>query len=113
VNKLNDYDLSYLHLSEPFTDVTEVPGAEPHIAEHYRPRYKGTLMINTAFSRETGNQIVNDGLADLVAYGKPYVSNPDLVERFEAKAEITPWDEKTFYVPGPKGYIDYPTLPKK
>ena len=52
---LNNYDLAYLHLSEPFNDVTEVPGAEPNIAKHYRPLYKGTLMINSRFNRERGN----------------------------------------------------------
>ncbi|WP_321494825.1 alkene reductase [uncultured Desulfobacter sp.] len=110
VNQLNNYELAYLHLSEPFTDVTAVPGAEPHIAKHYRPMYKGTLMINTAFDREKGNQVLNDKLADLVAYGKPYISNPDLVERFAAKAEIAEWDESTFYTSGAKGYTDYPAF---
>ncbi len=110
VNRLNDYELSYLHLSEPFTDVTDVPGAEPNIAKHYRPIYNGTLIINTAFDREKGNRIIDEKLADLVAYGKPYISNPDLVERFEAKAEIAEWDESSFYTPGSKGFTDYPML---
>lgn len=110
VKKLNDYDLAYLHLSEPFTDVTDVPGAEPNIAMHYRPMYKGTLMINTAFNRETGNKVIDDGLADLVAYGKLFISNPDLVERFKAGPETVAWDEDTFYTAGPMGYTDYPLL---
>ncbi|MDY0221669.1 MAG: alkene reductase [Desulfobacterium sp.] len=110
VKRLNNYKLAYLHLSEPFTDVTDVPGAEPNIAVHYRPMYKGTLMINTGFDRETGNKVIEDGLADLVAFGKPFISNPDLVERFEAKAETAPWNEKTFYTTGPEGYTDYPVL---
>jgi N-ethylmaleimide reductase len=110
VNRLNDFELSYLHLSEPFTDVTDVPGAEPHIAKHYRPMYNGTLIINTAFDRKKGNRIIDKKLADLVAYGKPYISNPDLVERFAAKAETAEWDESTFYTPGAKGFTDYPPL---
>lgn len=110
VEKLNEYDLAYLHLSEPFNDVKAVPGSEPDIARHYRPMYKGTLMINTSFDRESGNRVIEDGLADLVAYGKPFISNPDLVERFGVKAETAPWDEKTFYTPGAKGYTDYPVL---
>lgn len=110
VKKLNEYDLSYLHLSEPFTDVTDVPGAEPHIAKHYRPLYKSTLMINSNFDRESGNRVIDEGLADLVAYGKLYISNPDLVERFAEEAEIAPWDQSTFYTAGPKGYTDYPAL---
>ncbi|MDU9047720.1 MAG: alkene reductase [Candidatus Electrothrix sp. Rat3] len=110
VENLNNYDLAYLHLSEPFNDVTEVPGAEPNIAQHYRPMYKGTLMINSNFNRERGNQVIKDNLADLVAYGKPFISNPDLVERFEKNAELAKWDENTFYTPGEKGYTDYPPL---
>lgn len=110
VNRLNDYELAYLHFSEPFNDVTGVPYAEPHIARHYRPMYNGTLMINAGFDREKGNLVIEEKLADLVAYGKPYISNPDLVERFEAKAEIAGWDESTFYTTGAKGYTDYPAL---
>ncbi|GAA4815802.1 alkene reductase [Marinicella pacifica] len=112
VDKLNDYDLAYLHLSEPFNDVSDVPHAEPNIAEHYRPLYKGTLMINAGFNQERGNQVIADGLADLVAFGKLFISNPDLVERFEANAEIARWDEDTFYTTGAKGYTDYPVLEK-
>ena len=110
VENLNNYDLAYLHLSEPFNDVTEVPGAEPNIAKHYRPLYKGTLMINSMFNRERGNQVIKDNLADLVAFGKPFISNPDLVERFEKYAELARWDENTFYTSGEKGYTDYPPL---
>jgi N-ethylmaleimide reductase len=110
VNKLNEYDLSYLHLSEPFTDVTELVHAEPEIAKRYRPIYKGTLMINSAFDQKKGNAFIEAGLADLVAYGKPFISNPDLVKRFEKDAELTPWDESTFYTPGEKGYTDYPFM---
>jgi len=112
VKTLNNYDLAYLHLSEPFNDVSDVPYAEPNIAKHYRPLYKGTLMINTGFNRERGNQVIADGLADLVAFGKLFISNPDLVERFAAKAETARWDEDTFYTPGAKGYTDYPEREK-
>lgn len=110
INKLNDYDLAYVHLSEPFTDVSEVSHAVTEIAKRYRPMYKGTLMINTGFDQEKGNTIIEEGDADLVAYGKWYISNPDLVARFEQNAELTPWDESTFYTPGEKGYTDYKSL---
>ncbi len=113
IRRLNDYDLAYLHLSEPFTDVTDVPGAEPHIAERYRPLYKGTLMINSNFDQEKGNRIIEAGLADLVAYGKLFIANPDLVERFTHNAPLADWDEATFYTPGPKGYTDYPVWDQK
>jgi N-ethylmaleimide reductase len=53
-------------------------------------------MINSNFDQETGNKIIEDG-DDLVAYGKPYISNPDLVERFENNLELAVWDQDTFY----------------
>ena len=108
VNKLNEYDLAYVHLSEPFTDVSDNKFAVAEIAKHYRPLYKGTLIINAGFDQEKGNKVIEEGNADLVAYGKLYISNPDLVERFEKDIALTDWDEDTFYVPGKKGYLDYP-----
>lgn len=108
VKRLNDYNLAYLHLSEPFTDVSEVPYAVTEIAKHFRPLYNGTLMINGDFDQEKGNKILEDGYADLVAYGKPYISNPDLVERFENNLKLSEWDQETFYTTGSKGYTDYP-----
>lgn len=110
VNKLNAYNLAYLHLSEPFNDVSDNPHAEPHIAKRYRPMYNGTLIINANFDQEKGNAVIKAGDADLVAYGKPYVSNPDLVERYAQNAPLNEWDADTFYTPGEKGYLDYPVL---
>eukprot|EP01093_Parvamoeba_rugata_P003296 TRINITY_DN142_c0_g1_i4.p1 TRINITY_DN142_c0_g1~~TRINITY_DN142_c0_g1_i4.p1 ORF type:complete len:220 (+),score=64.81 TRINITY_DN142_c0_g1_i4:2584-3243(+) len=107
IKKLNGYNLAYVHLSEPFTDVSEVPFAVTDIAKHFRPLYNGTLMINTNFDQEKGNKVLADGDADLVAYGKPFVSNPDLVERFEKHLDLAEWDKDTFYTPGKKGYTDY------
>ncbi|MGY0392489.1 alkene reductase [Bizionia sp. KMM 8389] len=107
ITKLNDYNLAYVHLSEPFTDVSDVPHAETEIAKRYRPLYKGNLMINTNFKQDSGNAVIERGDADLVAFGKPFISNPDLVERFEQNLDLSDWDSDTFYVPGKKGYTDY------
>jgi len=111
VEKLKNYKLAYLHLSEPFTDVTNVPFAEPNIAEHFRPLYKGCLMINNEFTQEKGNRVLKENLADLVAFGKLFISNPDLPKRFELNSDIARWDKNTFYTLGEKGYTDYPSLP--
>jgi len=113
VEHLNDYNLAYVHLSEPFTDVTNVPYAEPNIAKRYRPKYKGTLIINNNFDQEKGNKVIEEGLADLVAFGKLFISNPDLPKRFELNDKLAKWDEQTFYTPGEKGYTDYPMLTLK
>ncbi len=110
VQRLNEYNLAYLHLSEPFTDVSNVPAAETNIAARYRPIYKGTLMINGGFDQEKGNKILRCGLADLVAFAKLFISNPDLPRRFELNGELAKWDQATFYTPGEKGYTDYPEM---
>ncbi len=108
IDKLNEYKLSYLHLSEPFTDVWDVPFAEPHIARRYRKIYKGKLMINKGFTFESGNKIIAGGLADLVSFGVPFIANPDLVRRFELGLPLAEADRTTFYTRGPEGYTDYP-----
>ena len=112
IKKLNDYNLAYVHLSEPFTDVSDVPFAVTNIAKHFRPLYNGTLIINNAFDQEKGNKILEDGDADLVAYGKLFISNPDLVARFENNLELAEWDKDTFYTQSEKGYTDYPKASK-
>lgn len=112
VKKLNNYSLAYLHLSEPFTDVSSVPFLVSEIAKHFRPLYNGTLMINNGFTKESGNKVIEKNLADLVAFGKLFISNPDLPKRFETNAPLQEWDEATFYVLGEAGYIDYPMLEK-
>ena len=108
IEKLNAYDLAYVHLSEPFTDVSDVPYLETEIAKHYRKIYKGTLMINNGFDRESGNKVIEEGDADLVSYAKLFISNPDLPKRFENKWPLAEYDQDTFYTPGEKGYTDYP-----
>lgn len=113
VEKLNAYDLAYLHLSEPFTDVSEIDYLVPNIAKHYRPIYQGTLMINGGFDQEKGNKVVEEGTADLVSFAKLFISNPDLPERFKKNALLAEWDCDTFYIPGKKGYTDYPMLEKQ
>lgn len=107
IERLNNYDLAYLHLSEPFSDVSDVPYAETEIAKRYRPIYKGTIIINGGFDQEKGNKVIEEGDADLIAFGKPFVSNPDLVERFAQNIPLTPWNKDTFYTPGKEGYLDY------
>lgn len=110
IENLNQYNLAYLHLSEPFNDVSDIPYAETDIAKRYRPIYNGKLIINAGFDQQKGNNYILEGLADAVAYGKLFVSNPDLPERFEKNAALADWDESTFYTPGEKGYTDYPKM---
>ncbi|MFN9866699.1 MAG: alkene reductase, partial [Pseudanabaena sp.] len=78
-------------------------------AEFFRPIYNGTIITAGGYSFETGNQAIASGSADLVAFGRLYIANPDLVERFAANAPLNKPDRNTFYGGDEKGYTDYPT----
>jgi len=80
------------------------------VAKHFRPLYKGILIINKGFDKASATAVLEAGDADLVAFGVPFLANPDLVERFKKEAPLNTPDQSTFYTPGAKGYTDYPTL---
>lgn len=110
VDKLNDYDLAYIHLIEPYTDVSGNPYAIKEIAKHYRKIYNGILITNNGFTKETANKVLTEGYADLVSFAKLYIANPDLVERFKRNTLLNEPDPNTFYTPGERGYTDYKVL---
>ena len=72
--------------------------------------FGGAFIANEGFDRDTAEQVLRAGEADAVAFGKSYIANPDLVERFRLGAELNAPDPGTFYAQGPHGYTDYPTL---
>jgi N-ethylmaleimide reductase len=113
IQKINEFNLAYLHLMEPYASL-EPPEKYAHylkvVTPYFRKFYKGALITNVGYDFESGNRVIDDGNADLVAFGKPFISNPDLVERFANKAPLNPWDKDTFYYGGEKGYTDYPFL---
>ncbi len=112
VAALNDIPLAYLHLIEPLPghpSFTSQEGTNP-VANDLRQIYNGTLIINGGYGKETGRQAIADGTADLVAFGVPYLANPDLVERYRRDAPLNEPDGKTFYGGDEKGYNDYPFL---
>jgi len=83
---------------------------EQELARIARAAYRGTLMRNGGFDQASGEAALAAGSADAIIYGKPFIANPDLVERFRQGAELAPTDFATLYTPGPKGYTDYPAL---
>lgn len=110
IGALSSFNLAYLHLRAAAGDVSGIPNMVANVIEHFRGVYQGTLIANTGYDRDTGNQAVAAGQADLIAYGIPFISNPDLVERFRVGATLAPADRTTFYTGGEKGYIDYPLI---
>jgi N-ethylmaleimide reductase len=83
---------------------------EQALARIAREHYSGVLMRNGGFDRAGGEAAIASGEADAIIYGKPFISNPDLVERFRRGADLAAVDFNTLYTPGPRGYTDYPPL---
>ncbi|MFZ3033768.1 MAG: alkene reductase [Parvibaculum sp.] len=75
-----------------------------------KKEFGGVYIANEGFDKASAEEVLAKGEADAVAFGKLYIANPDLVERFQRDAEINPWAMETFYAPGPEGYTDYPSL---
>jgi len=114
VERLNDFsNLAYVHFVEPMAPVDNVPYAVKEIARHFRPRCRLTMVINCGFRAESGKRVIEEGLADAVAFGKPFIANPDLVERIAADAPWNRWNQDTFYTAGPAGYTDYPAMEER
>jgi N-ethylmaleimide reductase len=98
----------YIHL----VDHTSMgaPAVDAKIVETIREQFKGTLILSGGYTKETAEEALASGRADLVAFGRPFLANPDLVARFEQDAPLNTPDFATFYTPGEKGYTDYPVL---
>ena len=107
INKLSNYNIAFLHILEPLEDVGHLPHYLHQITAYYRKLYQGTLMTNGGFSAVSASEVIEKEEADLVAFGKPFISNPDLVEKFRNNIELTPWDIRTFYTQEEEGYLDY------
>ena len=118
VKQLAKLDLAYIHVIEGATGgARELPDRPFDYAElkaAYRAAGgKGAWMVNNGYDQALAEQAVKDGSADLVAFGKPFIANPDLVERLRLHAPLNTPDTATFYGGGAKGYTDYPALSNK
>lgn len=110
IEKLNAYNLSYLHLIEALMPLDNHPQLIKDVADYYGKQYKGVRMVNGGFTKETGNEAIASDKVDLVSFGVPYLANPDLEKRFEQGAELNTAKQETFYGGNEVGYTDYPTL---
>jgi 2,4-dienoyl-CoA reductase-like NADH-dependent reductase (Old Yellow Enzyme family) len=83
---------------------------EKRIGPQLKAAFGGVYIANEKFTQETANQVLATGEADAVAFGVPFIANPDLPVRFQKQASLNAPDTTTFYAAGPKGYTDYPAL---
>jgi len=98
--------IQYIHVVDHSAlGAPEVPVA---LKDALRRAWPRTYVVSGGFDRQTAEAALRDGKGDLVAFGRPFISNPDLVTRLEKQLPLAPPDFKTFYTPGPKGYTDYP-----
>jgi len=104
VSSLNRFNPAYLHVTEA------LGGSAERISPALRAIFRGPFIVNGGYDLATGNAAVQRGDADLVAYGVPFISNPDLVRRFRLGAPLAPADRATFYGGDEHGYTDYPVL---
>ena len=106
---MNPLGLAYLHVGY---DSGYGRGTAPPFnpIDLLRPVYTGTLLAVGGFTRASGEAALAAGRADLIVYGRPFIANPDLVERFRLDAPLNTPDVRTFYGGDDHGYTDYPTL---
>ena len=109
---LNGKGLAYLHLIEPTIAANETVRVAADAIEsgHFRKFYEGTIIVAGDHTPESAAARIGDGTADLVAFGRAFIANPDLPHRIAVGAELATADRTTFYTYDDEGYIDYPTL---
>lgn len=108
VEALNQRGIAFIHFIEGSTGgPRDLTGFDFAWA---RRTFKGTYIANNGYDRQMALDAVASDQADAVAFGRLYIANPDLVQRLQAHAPLNAPNPKTFYTPGPGGYVDYPAL---
>ncbi|HKZ74430.1 MAG TPA: hypothetical protein VJ011_10215 [Steroidobacteraceae bacterium] len=110
----NEHGLAYLHLVNPVLAAVadgRVPDPRPmRLLELVRKLFRGPLILAGGFGLDTAEGWLEQGRADLIAFGRAFIGNPDLPKRFRLRAPLNADDPATYYGGGEKGYTDYPTL---
>lgn len=109
-DSLNQFNLAYLHVVEG--GIHSGGETQPFDFSAMRQLFKGAYMANLAYDKARGNAAIASGHADCIAFGVPFIANPDLVERFKQDAPLNQADANTFYGGDAHGYTDYPFLEK-
>jgi N-ethylmaleimide reductase len=107
-SELSALGLLYLHVLDH--SAMGAPAVPAELKAELRSRFEGLFILAGGFDRESAETALRERRADLIAFGRPFLANPDLVARLSANAPLNAPDMATFYVPGAKGYTDYPTL---
>jgi len=106
--QLNARGLVYIHLVDH--SPMGAPAVPDSIKKMFRSAFKGKLILSGGYDAARAEKDLAEGKCDLVAAGRQFLANPDLVARWKNNSPLNPPDMDTFYTPGPKGYTDYPAL---
>lgn len=110
--QLNDLGLAYLHVVEPRIKGNETidEHADPVAVQHLRATFKGPIIAAGGFERQSAESLLLKGDADMVAFGRSFISNPDLPKRLQENLPLNAYNRETFYGGNAEGYIDYPFI---
>jgi N-ethylmaleimide reductase len=108
--ELSKRGLLYLHVTEPVAGPAVPPAATARATPVLRAEFDGTLIVNGGYDTRSAQAAIARGEADLVAFGVPFLANPDLPARYRSNAALNSPDQATFYAGEEKGYTDYPAL---
>lgn len=111
-HKLDTLGVTYLHVVEPRLGTPDPNEPDPVGAATLRPLFSRTMIAAGGFTKDSAEQAIASGSADLIAFGRSFIANPDLVARLRAGQPLNRYDRATFYSGGATGYIDYPTADK-
>jgi N-ethylmaleimide reductase len=109
VDGLQALGIGFIDMVEGETTSGEVP-PPPFDFAALRARFKGVYLANNQYTFESANAAIHSGHADLVSFGRPFIANPDLVERFRRGAPLNDLGKDAYFGEGSVGYTDYPTL---
>ena len=105
---LDEIGIAFLELREPGPDGTFGKSGVPPISPAIRKVFKRPLVLNSDYTKARAEAAIGGGEADAISFGRPFISNPDLVKRLERGIPLAPDVQATWYSQGPEGYIDYP-----
>ena len=106
--QLSVLGLLYMHVLDH--SAMGAPAVPAELKSRLRAAFKGLFILAGGFDRASAELALKAGQADLIAFARPFIANPDLVARMRTNAELNVADAATFYTPGLKGYTDYPAL---
>ncbi|WP_118858146.1 alkene reductase [Sphingomonas mesophila] len=111
--ELGAIGVPWIELREPGPQSSFRPTEQEPASPHMRRLFNGRIVLNSDYKAASAQARLDEGVADAISFGRTFIANPDLVERFRLGAELNRWDVATFYTPGPEGYTDYPTLAER